>query len=53
MRQRYRKKRRACALCKPSKRGAAPRWDDRELILLRHWEREREGFLGHRRGTYD
>jgi hypothetical protein len=49
MRKRYRNKRRACALCKPSKRGWAPRWDDRELIRLRAFEREREQFL--RRGA--
>ena len=42
MRKRYWSKRRACALCKPRKRGWAPRWDDRELIRLRDWERERE-----------
>jgi hypothetical protein len=48
MRKRYRSKRRACALCKPRKRGWAPRWNDRELIRLRVWERERERNLGRR-----
>ncbi len=46
MRKRYRKKRRACGLCKPNRRGFAPRWNERELVRLRDWERSRERNLG-------
>jgi hypothetical protein len=51
MRKRYRVKRRACALCKPDKRGGAPRWDDRQLMLLRAWERKRDRIDRHGRGA--
>jgi hypothetical protein len=42
-RKRYRSKRRTCSLCKPGKRGLAPRWDDRELERLRRYEQARSG----------
>jgi hypothetical protein len=38
-RKAYRKKRRSCALCKPSKRGLAIRWSPREFSQLRSFER--------------
>ena len=41
MRKRYRRKRRACSICKPNKRGMAPRWNGRELVMVREWERDR------------
>ena len=53
MRKRYRNNPRACGVCKPSKYGWTPRWDDRELIRLRDWEREREAYLGRRRTRRD
>jgi len=51
MRKRYRSKQRACALWKRRKLGWSPRWDDRELIQLRVWERERERYVGRRSET--
>jgi len=46
MRKRLKVKRRACALCKPHKRGGAPRWTNRELVRLKEWERDRPTWLG-------
>lgn len=46
MRKRLKIKRRTCALCKPNKRGGAPRWKNRELAMLTEWERDRQGWLG-------
>jgi hypothetical protein len=34
-RKRYRKKRRSCSVCKPSKLGLAVRWSPRQLALLK------------------
>jgi hypothetical protein len=45
MRKRLKRKRRSCALCKPQKMSGAPRWSDRELMLLREFERDRERWL--------
>jgi hypothetical protein len=37
----YRRKRRSCGVCKPSKRGLAPRWSDRDLARLKAFEKAR------------
>jgi hypothetical protein len=34
MRKRYQRKRRTCRLCKPHKRGLAPRWRPQEAARL-------------------
>lgn len=41
MRKRMKNKRRCCAMCKPSKRGGAPRWTDKELQALKLFHREK------------
>jgi len=40
VRKRFKSKRRSCALCKPHKRGWAPRWKPRERSLIERTERE-------------
>ena len=40
MRKRYQRKRRTCRLCKPHKRGLAPRWKPREAARLAVAERD-------------
>jgi len=40
MRKVYKVKRRSCALCKPNKTGHAPRFKERQLILLKMHDRE-------------
>ncbi len=45
MRKMYRVKRRACALCKPNKRGWDKRWKPKEEAAIRRFERERQGAL--------
>ena len=40
MRKVYKLKRRSCALCKPHKTGHAPRFKERQLILLKIHDRE-------------
>ena len=46
MRKMYKRKRRCCALCKPGKRGGAPRWSDRNAFLIREFERDRRRYEG-------
>lgn len=43
MRKGFKRKKRCCALCKPGKRGHAHRWKQREMMLLREFERDRNG----------
>jgi hypothetical protein len=38
-RKRYRRKRRSCRTCKPSKRGQAVRWSPKHLELLKLCEK--------------
>ena len=45
MRKRYKIKKRSCGVCKPHKKGGAPRWDNRELVRLKEYERERQSYL--------
>ncbi len=40
MRKRLKKKHRACALCKPHKRGMSNRWKERDLATLKRAESE-------------
>jgi hypothetical protein len=47
VRKRYRKKRRSCAVCKPDKKGITKRWELRQEILLKDFERQRH------RGRFD
>jgi hypothetical protein len=46
-RKRYRRKRRSCRACKPSKRGLAVRWSPKQLELLKLHEKALA------RGTWD
>lgn len=42
MRKQFKIKKRSCALCKPNKIGWAKRWKDKELMLLKEFEFEKE-----------
>ena len=46
MRKRYKNKLKSCALCKPHKRGWAPRWRGKELALMSAAETELRNALG-------
>jgi hypothetical protein len=39
VRKRYRKKRRSCGVCKPDKKGISKRWEGRQEVLLKDFER--------------
>ncbi len=45
MRKRYKKKQHSCALCKPYKIGLAHRWNNKELIKLKEFEKQRTSLL--------
>ncbi len=40
MRKRFKMKKHSCGLCKPHKVGGANRWNAKELVLLKIYERE-------------
>lgn len=46
MRKRYKLKKRSCALCKPNKMNWDIRWTNRDLFLLRAFEKERKQLVG-------
>lgn len=45
MRKRYKKKLRSCGLCKPHKKGWSNRWLNKELYLLKEFEKMKQGII--------
>jgi len=46
MRKRLKRKRRSCSLCKPFKMGITQRWKNKDLSLLKEFEKEKKVTLG-------
>jgi len=45
MRKRFKIKKRSCSLCKPNKMGWASRWNNKELLLLKQFEKDQQSAI--------